>query len=155
MSERALTWIYWALILAAIGWLFSMAIDRFYPVSIGVRKVLNADGKVMPGERLLVQSARRRSRLCELTRRWWVVDGDGRRFDYEPERFDAYGPLTPPGEPDEIEKSGPMIPLDAMPGRGRWYSVLAWDCNMLQRALGWSIVYVQPPVEFEIVPRAR
>jgi len=154
ISERVVNALYWGLILAACGWIFSMAVDREMPVQIGPREVVNPDKRVVVGERLLVRSSRRRSRTCELTRRWTIIDGDGRRFDYEPERYDAYGAVTPSGGPAEVETTGPIIPLDAMPGRGRWISVLAWDCNPLQRALGWSIVMIQAPVEFEIVRRA-
>ena len=32
--------------------------------------------------------------------------------------------------------------------------VVAYDCNPLQRALGWSIVSMLAPLEFEILPRA-
>jgi hypothetical protein len=154
MSERVVSALHWGMILAAFGWIFSMVVDRDLPVQIGAREVINAGKKVAAGERLLVRSARRRIRSCELTRRWTIIDGEGRRFDYEPERSDAYGPITPPEAAPEVETAGPVIPLDAMPGRGRWISVLAWDCNPLQRALGWSIVLIQPAVEFEIVRRA-
>lgn len=153
MSERVVNALYWGLILVAFGWIFSMVVDREVPVQIGPREVVNPDKRVLAGERLLVRSARRRTRTCELTRRWTIIDGDGRRFDFEPERYDGYGAITPPEAPAEVETTGPVIPLDAMPGRGRWISVLAWDCNPLQRALGWSIVTVQTPVEFEIVRR--
>ncbi|MFC7663679.1 hypothetical protein ACFQWF_14595 [Methylorubrum suomiense] len=78
------------------------------------------------------------------------MDGAGRRIDYQPEPFDAYGPVG-----REEETFGPYIPLDAMPGRGRLYGSLSYDCNVLQRALGWSIVTVLPPLEFEILPRAQ
>ncbi|KQP11138.1 hypothetical protein ASF28_08830 [Methylobacterium sp. Leaf99] len=146
---RVLNAMYWGAVLFVLAWVFSMAIDRTVPVEIGPRVVVNH--QVHPGERLLVSSTRNRTRQCEMSRRWYVVDGSGRRIDYEPEHFDAYGPLTPPGEPPEREATGPVIPLDAMPGKAKWISTLAWDCNPLQRALGWSIVLVQAPVEFQIV----
>ena len=152
-TQRVLNFFYYTGVLFAVGWIFSMAIDREIPVRVGAREVQNLGKRVAPGERLLVRSARTRTRSCELTRRWTIIDGDGRRFDFEPERFDAYGPVTPLDGPPEVETTGPTIPLDATPGRGRWVSVLAWDCNPLQRALSWSIVLVQPPVEFEIVAR--
>lgn len=154
ISERVVNAIYWLIILAAMGWVFSMAVDRDPPIQITSREVLNVGRRVMPGEKLLVKSGRVRTRSCELTRRWTIIDGDGRRFDYEPDRFDAYGPITPMGGPPDVETTGPTVPLDARPGRGRWISVLAWDCNPLQRALGWSIVLTQPAIEFEIVPRS-
>lgn len=154
MSERIVNGLYWLLILLAFGWIFSMTVDREVPVQIGPREVMNPGRRVLTGERLLVRSSRTRTRTCELTRRWTIIDGDGRRFDYEPERYDAYGAITPQNAPPEVETTGPIIPLDAMPGRGRWISVLAWDCNPLQRALSWSIVLIQAPVEFEIVRRA-
>ena len=49
--------------------------------------------------------------------------------------------------------TGPTVPLDAVSGRGRLVTSFAWDCNVLQRALGWSITEVQGPLEFEIVAR--
>ncbi|MGU3668469.1 hypothetical protein ACLBX9_30170 [Methylobacterium sp. A49B] len=95
-----------------------------------------------------MHGVRERKRSCEIARRWWIIDGNGRRIDFDTERFDAYGPL---GREEEI--IGPYIPLDAMPGRGRLYGVVAYDCNVLQRALGWSIVSILPPLEFEILQR--
>ena len=154
ISEKVVSGLYWAFIVFAFGWIFSMTVDREPPIQITSREVVNPDKRVMPGEKLLVKSGRVRTRTCELTRRWTIIDGDGRRFDFEPDRFDAYGPITPPGGAPDIETTGPTIPLDARPGRGRWISVLAWDCNPLQRALGWSIVLIQAPIEFEIVSRA-
>ena len=133
--------------------IFAMAIDREIPVQTGPREIMNLGGKVRQGERLLVRSARRRLRSCELTRRWSIIDGDGRRYDYEPERFEAYGPVTPEGAQAEPEITGPMVPLNAVPGRGRWVIALAWECNMLQHAIVWPITQVLSPVEFEIVPR--
>lgn len=149
LGERALTFLYWLLILAAFGWIFSMAIDREPPVKQTSRDVVNEGRRVRVGERLLVKGSRVRTRQCELTRRWWVIDGGGRRLDFEPERFDAYGEVG-----QETEIIGPVIPLDAMPGRGRLMGVLAYDCNPLQRALGWSIIVMLPSLEFEILPRA-
>lgn len=150
LGERVLSWVYWLFILAAIGWVFSMAIDRDVPVRQIGREVVNPGKQVQAGQRLLIKGTRVRARQCELTRRWWIIDGAGRRMDYEPERFDAYGEI---GHEEEI--FGPYIPLDASPGRGRLMGVLAYDCNPLQRALGWSIVVVLPPLEFEILPRAK
>jgi len=77
------------------------------------------------------------------------VDGAGRRLDYEAEHFDAYGDLG-----REEETIGPVIPVDAMPGKGVLRGVIAYDCNPLQRALGWSIISMLPPLEFEILPKA-
>jgi hypothetical protein len=91
---------------------------------------------------------RQREWQCELTRRRWLIDGSGRRLDFEAERFDAGGEMG-----REEEAIGPFIPLNAMPGRGRLLGVLAYECNPLQRALGWSIVSVLPPLAFEIRPR--
>lgn len=148
MGERTLSVLYWAIMLAGLGWLFSMAIDRDVPVKQVSREIVNENKQVVVGTRLLIKGSRVRSKQCELTRRWWVIDGGGRRLDFEPQHFDAYGEVG-----DEVEITGPHIPLDAMPGRGRLYGVLAYDCNPLQRALGWSIVVMLPPVEFEILPR--
>jgi len=78
-----------------------------------------------------------------------VVAGAGRRLDYEPEHFDAYGDLG-----REEETIGPVIPLDAMPGKGTLRGVVACDCNPLQRAPGWLIISMLPPLEFEILPKA-
>lgn len=146
--ERLLSYAYWAAVLCGLGWLFSMAIEREPPVKQTQREVINENRQVMVGQRLLIKGTHVRSKQCELTRRWWIIDGGGRRLDFEPQHFDAYGEV---GTEDEI--TGPHIPLDAMPGRGRLYGVLAYDCNPLQRALGWSIVVMLPPVEFEILPR--
>ncbi|MCJ2079844.1 hypothetical protein [Methylobacterium sp. J-090] len=44
--------------------------------------------------------------------------------------------------------------LDAMPAKGILRSVVAYDCNPLQRALGWSIISMLQPLEFEILPKA-
>jgi hypothetical protein len=62
-----------------------------------------------------------RLRQCKLVKRQSLIDGSGRRTDFEAERFDAYGPVTKTGEP-EIDITGPIIPLDAVPGRagGAW-----------------------------------
>lgn len=64
-------------------------------------------------------------------------------------RFDAYGDLG-----REEETIGPVIPLDARPGKGTLRGVVACDCNPLQRAMGWSIISMLPPLEFEILPKA-
>lgn len=152
--QRVGQFAYWAAVILAIGWMFAMALDRDFPITMTKREVLNTDKKVMLGDRLRVRVSRMRSRSCPLVRRWTVIDGEGRRFDYEPEVFEAYGAVTPKGSPPDIEIIGPVIPLDARPGRGRWVSVLSWECNMLQRAISWPIVMIQPPVEFEIVARA-
>lgn len=151
--HQVLTVLYYGFILLFIGWIFSMAIDRAVPVETAGREVMNHGRKVAQGSRLLVRSTRKRVRSCELTRRWTVIDGDGRRFDFEPEHFDGYGPVTAEDGKPEVETTGPIVPLDAAPGRGRWISVLGWDCNPLQRAIGWSIVQILPAIEFEIVPR--
>ena len=152
--QLVLNVLYYSMLALLIGWIFSMVIDREVPVQTSSREIVNPGKQVRQGAHLLVRSTRRRLRSCELTRRWTIIDGEGRRYDFEPDRFDAYGPVTgATGQPD-VETTGPVIPLDAVPGRGRWISVLAWDCNMLQRALGWSIVQVMPPLDFEILPRA-
>lgn len=148
MSERVAQGIYWGLMLLGFGWIFSMAIDREPPVRQITREVVNFNRQVPVGERLMIQGSRVRTRQCELTRRWWIIDGAGRRIDFEPERFDAYGEVG-----TETEIIGPYVPLDAAPGRGRILGVLAYDCNPLQRALGWSIVVMLPPLDFEILPR--
>ncbi|GJD88154.1 hypothetical protein BHAOGJBA_1667 [Methylobacterium hispanicum] len=150
LYERLLNWVYWGMILAALIWVASMVLDREPPVRQISREIVNPDKQVRPGERLLIQGSRVRVRQCELTRRWWIIDGMGRRLDFEPERFDAYGEVG-----SETEIIGPFVPLDAMPGRGRILGVLAYDCNPLQRALGWSIVVMLPALEFEILPRER
>ncbi|MCJ2081867.1 hypothetical protein [Methylobacterium sp. J-090] len=49
---------------------------------------------------------------------------------------------------------GPTIPLDTMPGKGVLRGVIAYDCNPLQRALGWSTISMLQPSEFEIMPKA-
>lgn len=146
---RVLDFLYWAGIMFAFGWVFSMVIDRDPPVKQITREVVNPGKHVRVGERLLIHGVRERTRSCEIARRWWIIDGAGRRLDFETERFDAYGPL---GREEEV--IGPYIPLDAMPGRGRLMGVVAYDCNPLQRALGWSIVSILASLEFEILPRA-
>ncbi|MBX9934578.1 MAG: hypothetical protein K2Y56_24185 [Methylobacterium sp.] len=153
-SNAVFNRLYWLAVMVGMSWILSMAIDRSPPVEIGPRIVMNEGGKVQQGDRLLISSTRRRHRTCELVRRVYVIDGQNRRHDFEPEEFDAYGPVTPVTEPVETETSGPFIPFDAAPGRGRSVTVLAHDCNTLQRALGWSIVTVLPTVEFEIVARS-
>lgn len=146
--------LYYSMLALLIDWIFSMVGDREIPVQTSAREIINPDKQVRQGARLLVRSSRRRLRSCELTRRWTIIDGDDRRYDFEQDRFDAYGPVTGiVGQPD-VETTEPVVPLDAMPGRGCWISVLAWDCNMLQRAIGWSNVQVIPPLDFEILPRA-
>jgi hypothetical protein len=141
--------LYWGMIAVAFGWVFSMTIDREIPVRQISREIVSPNRQVHVGERLLIHGVRERKRSCEIARRWWIVDGAGRRIDFETERFDAYGPL---GREEEVV--GPYIPLDAVPGRGRLQGVIAYDCNPLQRALGWSIVAILPSLEFEIVPRS-
>lgn len=153
VHTTVLNFIYWMGLLAVFAWFAAMSFDREFPIINNNREVVNPDRKVAQGERLLVRATKRRVRSCELTRRWSITDGQSRRYDYEPERFDAYGPVTPADGPAEVEVTGPVIPIDAAPGRGRWVSVLGWECNPLQRALGWSIVLVQPAIEFEIIPR--
>ena len=100
----------------------------------------------------MLKATRTRRRMCELVKRQSLIDGSGRRTDYEPERFDTYGAVTPPDK-SETDITGPVIPLDAVTGRGQLVTSFAWECNVLQRALGWSITEVQGPVEFEIVAR--
>lgn len=152
IHERVLNLVYWIAMLAVLGWLAALAFDRDPPVRWVKREIINPDGRIAQGETIQLRATRTRHRLCELTKRQTLIDGAGRRFDYEPEHFDAYGPITTAPETDI---TGPAIPLDAAPGRGRLMTTFAWDCNVLQRALGWSIVSVVGPVEFEIVPRGR
>ncbi|WP_148291093.1 hypothetical protein [Methylobacterium sp. B1] len=148
-GQFVLNILYYGLLLTAFAWVSSMTIDRELPVHQISREIVNPNRQVRVGERLAIKGVRDRVRQCELTRRYWLVDGSGRRIDFEPEHFDAYGALG-----RETEIVGPMIPLDATPGRGRVFVALAYDCNALQRALGWSITTVLPPLEFEILPRA-
>lgn len=143
--------LYWACILTIIGWLGWMAADRDPPLEWISRTIINPDKKVAQGEKIQVRAVRTRWRQCELVKRQSLIDGSGRRTDYEPERFDAYGAVTSKDVPD-VDVTGPFIPLDAVPGRGRLVTSFAWDCNILQRALGWSITQVMV-LEFEIVPR--
>lgn len=152
IHERVLNVIYWGGILFLLAWFAAMAADRATPLRWVSREIANPGLKVAQGERVMVRSTRARVRVCELVKRSSLIDGSGRRTDFEPERFDAYGPVTPPGQP-ETDITGPIVPLDAVPGRGRLVTTFAWDCNVLQRALGWSITEIQGPLEFEIVPR--
>lgn len=152
IHERVLNAIYWGGILVLLAWFLAMAGDRAPPIQWVSREIVNPNGKVRQGERVQVRAVRARTRICELIKRQSLIDGSGRRTDFEAERFDAYGAVTPPGAP-ETDITGPTIPLDAIPGRGRLVTAFAWDCNVLQRALGWSITEVQGPLEFEIVPR--
>lgn len=145
---RALNVLYWTAILAVLAIAAALVFDRDDPVRDRRYEVANPGRQVRQGEQLLVRATRTRVRQCEVTRRWSVIDGSGRRANYEPEPFDAYGPLW-----RDVSTEGPVIPLDATPGRGRFVSVLAFDCNPLQRATGWSITLISPIVEFEIVPR--
>lgn len=146
LAMRLLNLVYVVSMMTGAGWLFAMAIDRSPPIELGERLVITP--RVRPGEQLLVRVTRTRLRQCEFTRTWSIVDGSGRRTDFE-RRFEAYGELHVP----DTDSQGPIVPRDAIPGRGRFVSVLSWDCNPLQRALGWSIVLVLPPLEFEIAPR--
>ena len=152
IHERVLNSIYWGGILLLVSWFFAMATDRSPPIQWISRDIVNHERKVAKGERIMLKATRTRSRMCELVKRQSLIDGSGRRTDYEAERFDAYGAVTPLDKP-ETDITGPIIPLDAVPGRGRLVTSFAWDCNVLQRALGWSITEVQGPVEFEIVAR--
>ena len=149
IHQQILNVMYWCGLLAVFGWFAAMTFDRDPPVRQILREIVNPERKVRIGERLLIHGIRERRRQCEITRRWWLVDGAGRRLDYEPERFDAYGDLG-----REEETIGPTIPLDAMTGKGTLRGVVAYDCNPLQRALGWSIISMLPPLEFEILPKA-
>ena len=146
---RAMNLLYWIAILSTLGYVFSLAIDRAPPIVDAHREIVNPGQQVRQGERLLIKGRRTRVRECEVTRRWSIIDGIGRRHNFEPEHFDAYDRL---GLNEDID--GPVIPLDAAPGRGRFLSVNAYDCNPLQRATGWSIVVVPPALEFEILPRS-
>ncbi|GJD77018.1 hypothetical protein [Methylobacterium gregans] len=74
LYERLLNYLYWAVILAAMTWVAGMVIDREPPVRVIAREVANPGRQVRIGERLLIRSARERTRQCELTRRWWLVD---------------------------------------------------------------------------------
>jgi hypothetical protein len=144
--------LYWVGMTTLVGYFFVMAADRAPPLRWLSREIVNPGGKVAQGEKIQLRATRVRLRQCELVKRQSLIDGSGRRTDYEAERFDAYGPITEPGKP-ETDITGPSVPLDAVPGRGRMVTTFAWDCNVLQRALGWSITEVQGPLEFEIVPR--
>lgn len=148
---RALSALYWLAVIAAVSWILAMAFDRDIPIKDIQRDIVNPGHRVARGDRLLVRATRTRTRQCEFVRRWSVVDGAGRRIDFEPDVWDAYGQV---GEPD-TDAQGPIIPLDASPGRARFLSVIAWDCNPLQRALGWSIVLLQEPLDFEILASSR
>ena len=110
---RVLDFLYWAGIMLAFGWVFSMAIDRDPPVKQVAREVVNPGKRVHVGERLLIHGIRERLRSCEIARRWVDHRWRRRRLDFETERFDAYGPL---GREEEV--IGPYVPLDAMPAGG-------------------------------------
>lgn len=153
VRQRLMNVLYWTAVLAAFAWVVSMAADRDPPVDFNSREIANEGLKVAPGQQILVRAERTRDRTCPLIKRQGVIDGKGRREDYEPEVFDAYGPVTPSDKP-EIDITGPTLRLDAYPGRGRLITTLAWHCNALQRALNWPIVVVQV-LEFEIVPRKQ
>lgn len=142
--------LYWFVLGAIALWMVSMAIDREPPVTFVNREIINAEKKVVQGQQIQVRSTRVRKRQCELVRRWSVIDGVGRRIDYEPEHFDAYGEI---GDEPDMDVTGPVVTLDAAPGRGRLITAFAWDCNILQRALNWSIDVVPKALEFEILPR--
>lgn len=139
---------YYAVILLALGWLVGMATDNALPVKIVSRSLLTPT--VPAGDDIEIRSRRVRLRQCELTRRFVIVDVTGRRYDFEPERWDAFGPVS--ANPEEDITRVP-VPREARPGRARYTAILAWDCNPLQRALGWSITLVQPAIEFEILAR--
>lgn len=150
ISQMLANALYWLTLGGIMLWVFVMAIDREPPVVFVKREVVNEGKQVAQGEQIRVQSTRVRRRQCELTRRWAVIDGVGRRIDYEPEHFDAYGEI---GDEPDTDITGPVVTLDAAPGRGRLITSFGWDCNILQRALNWSIDAVPKAVEFEILPR--
>lgn len=91
---RAANPVYYGLVLALLGWIVAMALDTQPPVKVLYRTILTPE--VRAGDKLQVRTRRIRQRQCELSRRFVIVDGIGRRFDFEPEKFDAYGPIGPP-----------------------------------------------------------
>ncbi len=121
--QLVLNALYYTSLVALVGWIFSMAIDREPPVRQITREVVNTGKQVHVGDRLLIRGVRVRDRSCEITRRWWIVDGAGRRLDFEPERFDAYGPL---GREEEV--IGPFIRSTRCPaeaGFSEWWPTTA------------------------------
>lgn len=145
-AMRVLNAVYYLAMLVALGWLASMAMDRTPPVRVVSREVVSP--VVRPGGELLVRTKRIRDRQCELVRRYVVYDATGKRHEYWPEPADAFGHLGPDDDVTAIP-----VPFDAAPGRARSVAIFAWDCNPLQRALGWSITWVAPTLEFEIARR--
>lgn len=152
IQQQVANFLYWIALGGICLWVFTMAIDREPPVVFVKREIVNPEKQVHQGEQIQVRSTRVRKRQCELTRRWAVIDGVGRRIDYEPEHFDAYGEI---GDEPDTDITGPTVTLDAAPGRGRLITSFGWDCNILQRALNWSIDVVPKAVEFEILPRRQ
>ena len=99
---------------------FAKAIDRSPPAAPYSRDLL--PGAVRAGHRL----KRRVRHQCELTREATITDGIGRHDDFAPERFETDGPVT--GLP-EAGITGPVVPVDAAPGRGPLPTVAAWTAT--------------------------
>jgi hypothetical protein len=124
---RACNLVYWAVVIAALGWLCAQVIDRQVPVVVREATLLTPEIKA--GEPIRVAYLVNRLRTCETDVMWSVYDGA--------EEIHRYGPLhiAAPGRPgpDSFVHAW-STPGNAAPGRGRLRVVLAFACpgNYLQ-----------------------
>lgn len=138
--------LYWAAVIAALGWLVSQALDRQPPVQ--VRNVTLLTPSVTSGEPVRVSYDVVRRRTCETDVSWSIYDGA--------QEIHRYGPLhvAAPGLPglDSFVHAWPT-PSDASPGRGRLRVVLAFACpgNYLQAI--YPVTLVLPDLSIELLPR--
>ena len=108
---------------------------------------VKSDGTLDPAK---VQAAR--SRITETARTKPRTDSSG------PAGASTASPNTSmPMAISAARKTSLARPFPMMPWRGRACSAASWpqDCNPLQRALGWFIISMLPPLEFEILPKAE
>jgi hypothetical protein len=147
VAQTAAKTAFWVLMAIALAWLGFMATDRSDPVTNNKRETLSLF--VHPGDAILTRRSRVRLKECEVKSQEVVIDSSGRRFDFDPQSYVTFG--VPQDEP-VIDVRGPRAPRDMAEGEAVTFTVLAFYCNALHRALDWPIVRITPRNRFHLLP---
>lgn len=144
IAMRALSAIYWLMMIGMMAWLFSQAIDRNAPVAVRSAEVLT--GQVKPGDSLKVRYFIQRYRTCLAETSWSLYDGGNEVRRFGPISSAAAGP---PG-PDTYIRAWP-IPPNASPGTSRLRVTLSFQCPGNYLHAVYPIQLHLPELVFDIV----
>lgn len=145
---RVLNLVYYILMFAAMGWIFSQVIDRTPAVNIKSSRLV-ADG-IYPGEQLKVEYDIERLRQCQSDTTWTVYDGANEIRRFGPVTVQAAGKVGP-----DIYVRAWTIPQNAAPGPARLRVALSWQCPGNYLHAIYPVTTILPDVNFTIVPRPK